>query len=531
MSNPLINDLIETILGMPEDEREKLIDQTLAVVGDQCWIPNPGPQSDAYFSQADELFYGGSAGGGKSDLGLGLALTRHSKSLILRRYRDDARELSDRIESIIGTDKGRNSAILRWDLGDRMIDLGGAKDEKDKQRYKGRPHDLIVFDEVSDFTRSQYEFIITWNRSTEPGQRCRVVATGNPPTTAEGLWVIERWAAWLDPRHPRPAKSGEIRWYITDKYGKEREVTGRGPHTIRHEDNTEEVVSARSRTFIRARLVDNPYLARTDYAASLDALPAELRAAYRDGAFEMSLKDNPHQVIPTSWVMAAQARWTPRPPADLRMSAMAVDIAQGGPDETVLASRYVGWYAPLKTEPGEKTPNAKAVVALIIPERRHQCPIIVDMGGGYGGATKEMLEDNGVEVKGYKGAADSTASTKCKNFGFVNKRSEAIWKFREALDPDQEGGSPIMLPDGDPKLVSDLTSMTFEVKRGKNGRLEIRVETKEDVVAKLGRSTDRGDAVIMCWTDGAKPENHAMLWRGQKSSPQVNMGHSSQRRR
>ena len=28
------------------------------------WFPNPGPQTQAFESPADELFYGGSAGGG-----------------------------------------------------------------------------------------------------------------------------------------------------------------------------------------------------------------------------------------------------------------------------------------------------------------------------------------------------------------------------------------------------------------------------------------------------------------------------------
>lgn len=28
------------------------------------WAPNPGPQTDAYFSDADILLYGGQAGGG-----------------------------------------------------------------------------------------------------------------------------------------------------------------------------------------------------------------------------------------------------------------------------------------------------------------------------------------------------------------------------------------------------------------------------------------------------------------------------------
>jgi len=41
--------------------------------------------------KAAELFYGGQAGGGKTDLGLGLALTVHKRALILRRLNSAAR--------------------------------------------------------------------------------------------------------------------------------------------------------------------------------------------------------------------------------------------------------------------------------------------------------------------------------------------------------------------------------------------------------------------------------------------------------
>jgi hypothetical protein len=52
-------------------------------------------------------------------------------------------------------------------------------------------------------------------RTDDPRQRCRVVASGNPPTTAEGRWVIAEWAPWLDPQFPRPAQPGTLRWYTT----------------------------------------------------------------------------------------------------------------------------------------------------------------------------------------------------------------------------------------------------------------------------------------------------------------------------
>src|SRR3546814_8203497 len=99
--------------------------------------------------------------------------------------------------------------------------------------------------------------------------------------------------------------------------------------------------------------------------------------------------------------------------------------------------------------------------------------------------------------------------------GFYNKRSETIWRFREALDPSQPGGSPIALPP-DPMLVADLTAPTFTVPpRG------IKVESKEDVCKRLGRSTDRGDAVVMAWSAGLKTPNIAGGWKeyGRNRAP------------
>ncbi len=63
-----------------------------------------------------------------------------------------------------------------------------------------------------------------------------------------------------------------------------------------------------------------------------------------------------------------------------------------------------------------------------------------------------------------------------------------------------------MLPD-DPMLVADLTAPTFDVVP--NG---IEVESAEKVAHRLGRSPDRGVAVLLAWFEGPKETTSALEW-------------------
>jgi hypothetical protein len=382
----LLDELLARLTELPEKSRTEAINLAVQSTGTMAWVPNPGPQTQAFLCEADELFYGGEAGGGKTDLGIGLALTVHKRSLLLRRINKDAVKIKPRIEEVLGHDSGYNGQLQRWRLGERLIDIAGCEQESDKQRFKGDPHDLIFFDEGTDFLESQYRFIIGWNRSTSPDQRCRVIVASNPPTTAEGLWVVKYWGPWLDKTHPNPAKPGELRWFTTIN-GEDREVDGPGPHLIDGEQ-----IYARSRTFIRARLSDNPDLARTNYSASLAALPDELRRAYRHGDFSVGIRDAAFQVIPTAWVLAAEARWKASGGSGVAMTAMALDPAGGGRDSAELARRYGGWYGELITAKGEETADGSATAGIVVRFRRDKAPVIVDVGRGYHPGTLQWRE-------------------------------------------------------------------------------------------------------------------------------------------
>jgi hypothetical protein len=514
MSETLLDDLLARIQKLPDSKRDQVIQEALEATKHMVWVPNPGPQTTAYQCLADELYYGGQAGGGKSDLGIGCALTQHEQSLILRRFSADADSLAERALQILGSRDGFNgSPPVTIRLPGRHITFGGMKDREDRQRYKGDPKDLMVWDEIPDFLEDQYTFVIGWNRSANPKQRSRVICTGNPPTTPEGLWVIKRWGAWLDPSHPKfgKVKDGQLLWYTTIN-GKDTEVDGPGPHMIDGEP-----IIAKSRTFIRAKLSDNPDLSATNYDAVLAAMPERERLAYREGRFDASLKDKTFQIIPSAWARAAQERWTERPPPGVPMCAMFADCTGGGTDPMAIAYRHDGWFGPLHITPGADIPAEFAgryAAGIVVSQRRDGALIIVDMGGGYGGPLYEHLHMNFDRdnpnrepiVKPFKGSEASVRRTADGTVGFNNKRTEILWKFREALDPGQVGGSPIMLPPDD-ELFADLTAPSYELRRGL-----YHAEPKDKVCARLGRSTNKGDAVTGAWSAGPVASTDGAIW-------------------
>lgn len=448
------------------------------------WRPLPGPQTEAYYSDADELFFGGAAGGGKSDLELGLALTAHAKSIIFRREYPQLKDMIDRSREIVGN-RGRFNANLNvWKLSGRTLEFGAVQHESDVGKYQGRPHDLKCFDELPNFTEFQYRFLIGWNRTTKVGQRTRVVGAGNPPTNADGEWVIRRWAPWLDDQHPNPARPGELRWFaIID--GDDTEVESNAPFMFKGDE-----IKPKSRTFIPAKLADNPYLMATDYGATLQALPEPLRTQMLKGDFHVRMDDNPWQVIPTAWIEMAQARWKERSKPELPLTALGVDVARGGKDKTVIAKRYGNWLAPLEKYPGHMTPDGPSAATLVAQAYEPGADVNLDIIG-VGGAVYDALPPE-MEANGVNFAEASKETDKSFKFRLVNKRAEAYWKFREALDP--QTGDDIALPP-DPELKADLCAPRWKLTvRG------IQVESKEDIVARLKRSPDCGDAAVLATT-------------------------------
>ncbi len=558
-----IQDALKIINALPEEERLRLSEILLMDPATAIWCPSPGPQMDAYASTGFEVFYGGAAGGGKSSLIIGLALTQHQRSLILRLESTQLRGMIDDIANILGTRDGLNKQEGQWRIPkekalfpNQLIEFGGVPDPGSEEKHQGIPHDLLAFDEVTQLPEYVVDYLSSWCRSTRPGQRCRMVLTSNPPTpstqhgargrsSSGGLWLLRRYAPWLDPqyRDPFPLLNrekpvpGELRYFTTinglerehsdEKPFKHRLPDTRQPHPEipEHPDNFE-TITPKSRTFIPARVSDNPYLASTSYESTLQKLSEPLRSAMLYGDFSVSLSDRPMQLIPAAWLRAATARWeaqtvraadgtetSPRTQPPCVMTSMGCDVSRGGGDSTILQERYGSYFPSPKKIPSVQTLNGASVAAKVIEHRRDNAVIVVD-ANGVGASVFDHLRNNTslqdeAALKAYVGSSKSKKRDRSGRLGFNNLRSQAYWAVREALDPTTPG--ELAIPP-DEELIQELLVLTYTERSGM-----IHVLPKEDVIKILGRSSDKSDALGMALTVHDEGSQEAQIARNMRS--------------
>ena len=366
-----------------------------------------------------------------------------------------------------------------------MVEFGAIQYEKDKQNFQGRPHDLIGFDEAPEFAESMIQFVSAWNRSIDPDQRVRVILTGNPPVDDSGAWIVRRYAAWLDKDHPNPAKPGELRWYaVVD--GKEQEVSS---EPFQHGG---EMIHPRSRTFIPAKLDDNPFYSEDGgrYKSVLQSLPEPLRSQLLKGDFYASSMPNPFQIIPSEWVRAAQKRWTERERPTTPLTAVGIDPSRGGADKSALAKRFDNWFDEVKTWEGVIVKDGAIMAELARQEIGTAKPAYINIDvGGIGSSAYDHLKVLFDNVSPVNFAEASDYRDKSGKLKMRNKRAELYWRMRDALDPLD--GEEIALPP-DTELLADLCSARYEVSSA-----GVKVEDKDEIKKRIGRSPDMGEALLL----------------------------------
>ena len=211
-------------------------------------------------ADADEVLFGGAAGGGKSYGQLADALVyalkyKGSRQLILRRTFPELEH------SMIMTSLGfypkdvckYSSTTRKWNfLNGSVIEFGYCATKTDVLRYQGAEYDVVRFDELTHFTEDQYTYLISRIRGVNP--------------------------------YPKMVKSSTNPGGIGHTWVKNRFIDGFAPNKV----HTDEATGAK-RLFIPSFVGDNVFLmnADSDYIKRLEQLPENERKALLCGEWDI----------------------------------------------------------------------------------------------------------------------------------------------------------------------------------------------------------------------------------------------------
>lgn len=203
-------------------------------------------------------------------------------------------------------------------------------------------------------------------------------------------------------------------------------------------------------------------------------------------------------VIPLAWVEAANERWyawQEEQPV-LTFFGVGVDVARYGADSTILALRFENVISELRRFRKQDTMQTTGFVVGVLSAQKRGIAVVDVIGMGAG--VVDRLRELGYTVDPFNSSTRTDLKDKSGELGFLNRRSLAWWGMREALDP--QTGMELALPPDD-ELIGDLTAPQWRTTSSGS----IRIEEKEEVKKRIGRSPDAGDAVVMVFCPQEKP--------------------------
>lgn len=238
--------------------------------------PTPRQKLFLDLKEEKEIFYGGAAGGGKSSCLLMAALEyahvpNYSALLLRRTYADLSKQgaLMDRAKEWLSKSGATwNEQKKTWTFpSGARIAFGYLETENDKYQYQGAEYQFIGFDELTQFSESQYTYLFSRLRRLKGSDvPIRMRSASNPGGTGAN-WVKERFVP--DEFTPEHAEEERVWTKVTVD---------------------EETGQAMTRYFVPARLDDNPHLDRDEYEISLRELDPVTRAQLRRGDWQISVR-------------------------------------------------------------------------------------------------------------------------------------------------------------------------------------------------------------------------------------------------
>lgn len=219
------------------------------------WEPTE-PQALFLTLPVQEAMYGGAAGGGKSIALLMAALQFVTQpgysALLLRRTFADLNKPKALIplshEWLQGTAARWDGQQHQWHFpSGATLSFGYLDTENDKYQYQGAAYHFIGFDELTQFTQTQYRYLFSRKRRLLGSNVPTRVRSASNPGGVGHSWVYERFLGAVD---------------------------------------------MVKRVFVPAKMDDNPYLDREDYEMSLAELDPVTRAQLRHGDWNVRPEGN-----------------------------------------------------------------------------------------------------------------------------------------------------------------------------------------------------------------------------------------------
>lgn len=228
------------------------------------------------------------------------------------------------------------------------------------------------------------------------------------------------------------------------------------------------------------------FLTRED-VREIENLAGSMRMIYAEGL--PSIVDEPDQVVNYELVKAARDL----EPDENGPQALGVDVGRYGGDPSGWA-HYTGNHLHAIVEhQGESTTRvANLLISYMV---RHRIPadrVGVDVVG-LGAGTADACHERNVEVKEVVSGAAPVEDERAQDsfYTFLNLRAQMWWHLREELGARRLSFAGLSR-EAYKRLREDLTAPRYRTQADR----KIRVESKDDIRKRIGRSTDYGDMAV-----------------------------------
>lgn len=358
-----------------------------------------------------------------------------------------------------------------WLIGDTLVGFGRKPQDYDKHAFQGlhRKYVLVVIDEACGID----EWLWIAALAITTGAHCRILAIGNPDDPSSYFAkVCKPGSGWHN-----------IKISVLDS-----------------PNFTGEPVSQH----VKDQLTDESYLADMETEVGKDS---PLWTSKVLGEFP---EVDEFSVIPLGWIYQAQERWLQWEEAGKPISGAKVigaDIARFGLDKTVFATRYGDVVTEIEPMPKKDTVGT----ANLLKQKLGANGLAIVDTNGVGAGVYDELKRSGYYTLPFNAGTRTSLRDSSGQIEFYNLRAAATWGLREALDPAR---NPTVCLPVDDQLASDLSAPRWKNIAG--GKIVI--EGKDEIKKRIGRSTDRGDAVVYSFwrgnaSENTDPESYSFAWR------------------